>query len=439
MSISSNILNTFPEVNAADKILVGCSGGADSVVLAHLLHKEGYKIGLAHCHFNLRGEDADLDQAFVRALAQQLDVPFITTKFETATYAQTRGISIQMAARNLRYFWFEKIRKEDNYQWIAIGSHLTDNIETFLFNATKGTGIKGLRGIKKVNGPIIRPFLRFSKKEILDYANTEKLEWREDLSNASLKYARNKIRHEVLPVLESLNPNLEATFNRNFERLSELEKFANSQMDAIWEEWVTSSDKGLILTIQSIQNNPHSKAILRYKLEEFGFNGTHVTDLLEAINGQPGSKIESKDFVIYVDRSVVHIHPKRFFAPPEEYLITEFIGELSDPVPLKLTHYHEPVKIIPDRKMAYFDFDKLVFPLRIRKWKAGDSFRPFGMTGKKKISDYLIDEKVPNHEKENIWIIEDQKEICWIVGMRPSETFRVSAKTKQMYTIEWLT
>ena len=431
------IFNEFSFSNTSSPILVGVSGGADSIVLAHLLCKFGFKIGIGHCHFNLRGDDANADQEFSKQFAKTLNVPFFTVKFDTKTYAETRKISIQMAARNLRYFWFEKICKENGYHHIAVGTHLTDNIETFLFNAVRGTGLTGLKGIKPINNRIIRPLLNVPKEEIYAYAKLEKLTWQEDLSNQSIKYYRNKIRHQILPVLKEINPNFEQTFQRNFKRLSRTDSFINTQIETIWNRWVTNDDKGICLKIADIQSEDFADVVLLSKLEPLGFNPTQIADLLQAIKSQPGSIISSKDYHIYVDREKIFIQKKRFFSVPNEYLITEFMGEITLPIPLRFTDLHSKNLTFSGKKtIAYFDFDKLQFPLKLRKWKDGDRLKPFGMKGKKKVSDLLIDAKIPNHLKQDIWVIESNDEICWVVGLRSSETHRVAPNTSRVFVVE---
>ena len=426
---------SFP--NAEKPILVGLSGGADSIVLAHLLHKFGFKIGIGHCHFNLRGADADADQLFSKEFAKTLNVPFFTVKFETKIYAETRGISIQMAARNLRYFWFEKICKENGYQHVAVGTHLTDNIETFIFNASRGTGLTGLKGIKPINDRIIRPLINITKEDIYNYAQLENLTWKEDLSNQSIKYYRNKIRHQILPVLKDINPNFEQTFQRNFKRLSRSESFISKQIEQIWKNWVIKDQKGISLKIQDLISEEFADVVLLSKLEPLGFKPSQITDLLNTIESQPGAVISSKDYHIYIDREKIFIHKKRFFSIPNEYLITEFLGETTQPLRLKFKDFHaNEISFSNKKSIAYFDFDTLKFPLKLRKWKDGDRLHPFGMKGQKKVSDILINAKIPLHEKENIWVIESDNEICWVIGLRSSEKYKVSKNTSRVYVVE---
>jgi tRNA(Ile)-lysidine synthase len=432
-----NIVDSSKLLDVEKTILVGVSGGADSIVLAHLLHKTGYNIAVAHCHFNLRGKDADDDQEFSKKFAKKLNVPFFTVKFETQTYADTRKVSIQMAARNLRYFWFEKICNENHYSQIAVGTHLTDNIETFLFNATKGTGLNGLRGIKPKNKKVVRPLLQVTKEDIYTYAKSEGLEWREDVSNQSIKYHRNKIRHKILPVLKEINPNLEATFQRNFKRLSRLDSFVQQEVDALWNSWVKDDNKEFHISISDLKSNSFSDVVLTYKLQPLGFNISQIDDLLHAITGQPGAIISSKDYHIYIDREEIFVQQKRFFSIPNQYLITEFLGEITKPLTLKFKDHHaKDFTPESDKNSAYFDFDTLRFPLTLRKWEKGDRIKPFGMKGSKKVSDLLIDAKIPLHKKEDIWVLLSKNEICWVVGIRSSESFKIVANTERVYSIE---
>ena len=418
------------------KVLVGVSGGVDSIVLAEIIQSLGYSIAIAHCHFNLRGIDADLDQQFSEQFAKNLNVPFFTTKFETDTYAKTRKVSIQMAARDLRYYWFEKLCKEHDYAQIAVGTHLSDNIETFLFNASKGTGLSGLRGIKPKNGKVIRPLLSVSKDDIYTYAKENSLEWREDLSNKSIKYHRNKIRHKVVPVLKEINPGLENTFQRNFENLARVDAFVQKEIESVWKRWLKVDGKGWKIAIEDIKGYDFADVVLNYKLKPFGFNSVQVKNILGTLNGQPGAIVSSVDHRAYLDREFVFIQQKRFFTLPEEFKITEFLGEINSPIKLMFKDYHiHDVVIEKLKNIAYLDFDLLHFPLTLRKWRAGDKIAPFGMKGMKKVSDLLIDEKIPKHIKEDIWVVESNAEICWVVGIRASEKFRVTLKTKRVYRL----
>jgi tRNA(Ile)-lysidine synthase len=422
-------------------ILVGVSGGADSVVLGYLLHRSGFHIEIAHCHFNLRGESADADQEFTRKFAEELDVPFHTMKFETEEYARSRHISIQMAARELRYDWFEKIREERSLKKIAVGTHLTDNIETFIFNATRGSGLRGLRGIKLENGNVIRPLLLATKEEIYDYAKSMDLDWVEDVSNQSIKYHRNKIRHKVLPILKEINPNLEYTFKRNFERLSRLDEFVQNEIDLIWNKWVTDGVDEIKLPISELLTHDFTDVILIRKLSDFGFNKSQVEDLIRTLNRKDyiGSVIKCKEYQINVDRSEIFISPIGLPINEETYEIIKPNSIIAFPIHLKLYELKtENLVFSTSKNVAFFDIDKLIFPLKLRKWKVGDKIKPFGMSGTKKISDLLIDHKIPLHLKDETWVLESNEEIIWVIGLRSSQTHKVDLDSSRVCKVEFL-
>ncbi|MGB0390613.1 MAG: tRNA lysidine(34) synthetase TilS [Salibacteraceae bacterium] len=419
-----------------NRVLVGVSGGADSIVLAYVLHHNGYSIGIAHCNFGLRGTDADADEQFTKSFAKSLGVPFYSILFETKNYAETRKVSIQMAARDLRYFWFKKLCKEKGFDQIAVGTHLTDNIETFIFNAVKGTGLSGLRGIKSVNEKVVRPLLEVTKEDIYSFANANGLQWREDDSNQSIKYHRNKIRHKILPVMREINPNLEATFQRNFNNLKRVDAFVLNEIQRVWKDWLEQDNKGFKIKIENIKSHGFADVVLQYQLAPLGFNSVHVQNLLETIKGQPGGMVSSKDYHIYVDREYVFVQEKRHFNVSDDYRITEFLGEITHPIPLVFKDLlPQNVVFTSSTKDAFFDFDKLEFPLTLRKWQAGDKFAPFGMKGVKKVSDLLIDLKVPKHKKEDVWVVASGSNICWVVGFRSSDKFKVTAETNRVYKI----
>lgn len=422
-------------------ILVGLSGGADSIVLGYLLHQEGFQIEIAHCHFNLRGESADADQNFSKGFAERLGVPFHTVKFETQEYAEKKGVSIQMAARDLRYNWFEQIRKDRNLDKIAVGTHLTDAIETFIFNATRGAGLSGLRGIKSENGNVIRPLISVSKEEIYAYAKSKGLKWVEDASNESIKYHRNKIRHKVLPILKEINPNMDATFKRNFDRLSRLEAFVENEIDVIWNRWSVEKDDQIILSILELQAYEFTDVVLIRKLGDFGFNKSQVEDLMQVLEGSDyvGSMIKGKEYQINVDRSEIFIRPLALKNIEEEYIINDVDEEIDQPIHLKFKELSiEHITWSKAQNVAFFDIDKLAFPLKLRKWRVGDKIKPFGMSGTKKVSDLLIDHKIPLHLKAHIWVLESNAEIVWVVGLRSSQKHKVDSSSLKVCKVELL-
>lgn len=440
-NLQESLKSILRELCSGKSILVGVSGGADSMALAEILHSAGYTIEIAHCHFNLREIDADSDQAFVQNYATQLGVPFHTIKFETQSYADKNQVSIQMAARSLRYEWFEKIRVERSLDKIAVGTHLTDNIETFLLNSIRGTGLRGLRGIKMENGHIIRPLIQTTKQEIYDYVRSQGLDWVEDQSNKSVKYHRNKIRHDVLPHMKEINPNLEPTFNRNFKRLGRLDAFVEQEVDLVWAAWVNHTDTALEISISKIKAHDFADVVLNRKLDVFGFNPTHVDDLLNTLNTNlfVGKQIKSDQYLMIVDREVIYLNSIEPSVLDQEVLIDQNTSNLQDPLRLEFKRSsRKDLSFKRDHSIAYFDLEKLQFPIKLRRWQKGDRIHPFGMKGVKKVSDLLIDNKIPLHKKDHVWVLESQEEIIWVVGVRASERFKVDTNSKEVYQINIL-
>ncbi len=411
----------------SDKILVAVSGGVDSVVLLHLLVLLGYKVGVVHCHFALRAE-ADKEVEFVKGLAEKLEVPFYFQKFETALWAHKEGISIQMAARKLRYDFFEQIRQREHYEYIATAHHLNDSLETAIFNFSKGTGIAGLRGILPKNGFIVRPLLFASKAEILRYAQKQGLEWLEDSSNASCDYTRNFIRHKVLPLLEQINPNILQNFSETTQRLLSAEKIWQNKLQEIEQRYM--QEQGEICQIRF--SDEIDVAILHHFLEKWGFSFRQCQDIYES--KQVGAEFFSRTHWLVRDRHAWIIVPISFHQNEN----TSF--ELRENEVLKTKYFElksenfENSNLFINKKPneAYFDAEKLQFPLRVRVWHRGDRFQPLGMKGKKKISDFLIDCKVPKNLKRRIFVVESGEEIIYVAGLRSSEYAKVSSETQKI-------
>lgn len=410
-----------------DKILVAVSGGVDSLVLLHLLHLLGYEIGVVHCHFALRTE-ADKEAELVRNLAEKLQVPFYFQKFETARLAQTEGISIQMAARRLRYDFFEQIRQKEHYKYIATAHHLNDSLETAIFNFSKGTGIAGLRGILPKNAFLVRPLLFASKAEIIHYAQKQGLEWMEDSSNASCDYTRNFIRHKVLPLLEQINPNILQNFSETTQRLLAAEKIWQNKLKEIEQKYIQK--KGEICQIRFSEEI--DVAILHHFLEKWGFSFRQCQDIYES--KQVGAEFFSRTHWLVRDRKAWVIVPISFYQDENSSF------ELIESDILKTKYFElqseiiENPNFIPKKepKEAYFNAEKLEFPLRVRVWRMGDRFQPLGMKGKKKISDFLVDCKIPKNLKKRIFVVESGKEIIYVAGLRSSEYAKVSPETQKI-------
>lgn len=412
--------------------LLAVSGGIDSIVMVHLFHNLGLPAGIAHCNFGLRGEESDGDEAFVHDIATRYNFPFFVTRPDVKTLAKSASISTQMAARELRYEWFEKIRQESGYRWIATAHHANDSLETLLLNLARGTGLAGLTGIAPVSGNLIRPLLYSNRAEISRYARENDILWREDRTNETDDYYRNKIRHHVIPVLSELNPSLETTFNASAERL----RAANALLEASLQEWKSRAilrEEGCIrISIAEVSGAKEPAFQLWSILQDFGFQYNQVHGIMGALTGTSGKRFYSPTHVLLVDRSYLILKASSETSDDAELLIersdTQLEWEgvtLTLRIALKGSSYHF------DKSTIAVDADLLTFPLILRKWRQGDVFQPFGMDGKsKKVSDLLIDAKIDLFRKERTAVlVNGDGKIIWVVGIRADERFKITATT----------
>ena len=422
-----------------NRILLAVSGGIDSVCMFHLFREAGYSIAIAHCNFSLRGEESDQDEIFVQNLAEKFDIPFFNVKFNTTEIAEKEGISIQMAARDLRYDWFEEIRKKYEYDFIAIAHNKDDVIETFLINLTRGCGLKGLTGIKPIKGKIIRPLLFAFRHEIIQFMSENGLEFREDSSNKSVKYSRNLIRHEIIPLFEKLNAGFKETMIENVLRLKESEIVYLENIKNKKENFLIEKDKQLILEIEELkQLNPITTYMHEF-LRPFGFSHTQISDIIHSLDGISGKKFISLTHRLIKDRTQLIIE-EISLANKKTYEINDMYESIEHPIKLKLKEINRTYdfKVLRDKSTGSFDLDLIEFPLTIRKWNKGDYFMPLGMSNLKKLSDFFIDNKLSISEKENVWIIESANKIVWIIGYRIDERFKVTDKTTRILQIDLL-
>ena len=416
--------------DGTDKILATVSGGIDSVVLCELLHELKISFGMAHCNFGLRGEESDADELFVKKLAKKYEVPFYSENFNTEAFARQEHISTQMAARTLRYAWFEKIRQKYGYEYIATAHHQNDTAETILLNLTKGTGIAGLHGIPAKNGKLIRPLLALTKDDIYEYVTLKQLIWREDSSNETTKYQRNKIRHEVIPVLKEINPNLENTLTQTIQKISGAEQIFNQYLNQVKTEVIKTGQQAVYLAIDALQKVTALPVVLHELLKDYGFNFETVQEIIQAFTAIPGKTFASATHVLVKDREQLVITPKDLgvfgayeIEPEATYL--EVPGLKLHVKQVSAAEYQLP----RSRKVAALDVNLLQFPLKIRTWKEGDWFVPLGMNGKKKISDFLISEKIPANLKSQVKVLTSDKSIVWVIGYRLDNRFKVTDKT----------
>lgn len=397
-----------------DRMLVALSGGADSVALLRVLLQLGYTCEAAHCNFHLRGEESNRDEAFVRDLCQQLNIQLHVQHFDTTSYAEANGISIEMAARNLRYNWFEKLRQETGCQWIAVAHHQDDSIETFLLNLIRGTGIKGLQGIQPKNGYVVRPLLCVNREEILDYLQHLGQPFVNDSTNQQHDYTRNKIRLDLLPLLEAINPSIRETLLQTANHLNEVHLIYNKSVAASIAQ--VKDQQGI--DIEKLLQEPSPKSVLHEITAPLGFNSAQEADMMEALQGQSGKVFESKEWRIVKDRTHLLIEPITSPTPPElEQEECAFTPEF----------------VIPkDKNTACFDADKLTGDISMRKWQAGDWFIPFGMKGKKLVSDFLTDLKKSVSQKASQHLLCCGNNVIWVIGERIDNRYRVDNGTKRV-------
>ncbi len=416
------------------KLLIAISGGVDSVVLTHLCKESGLKISLAHCNFHLRDEESDGDEQFVQEFADALDLEVFIEHFDTEAYAEESKISVQMAARDLRYQWFRELQRDLKFDYLLTAHHANDDLETFIINFVRGTGLDGLTGIPEINDGILRPLLPFSRKEIEDYAHKNHLKWREDSSNASSKYLRNKIRHEIIPGLEELNPQLLQSFKKTQQHLKESALLVEDYISAIFPKIAKENQDGYSFDIQLLKTIPNKKAVLYELFKPFGF--TEWDDVLHLLDAQPGKLVYSKTHRLIKDREELLLT----MIPSEEGDMEFKISEKENVLMLPVGTFHlEEVEAISEvnQNEIFVDKNKLDFPLVVRKWQKGDYFYPFGMEGKKKLSKFFKDNKLSLPQKENSRVLSSNDSIVWVVGHRADSRFAVDQSTAKILKITY--
>jgi len=415
------------------KLLLAISGGIDSVILAHLLHEMKLNFSLAHCNFKLRYEDSDKDAVFVADLAGKLKIECHTIEFDTISYAEENKLSTQMAARELRYNWFDELISKHKYDYVLTAHHTNDNIETVLINLTRGASLQGLTGIPEINGNIVRPLLPFTRVEIEQYTIANNISWREDESNQSTKYFRNKIRHEVVPVLEELNPSVLETFNTHLSYLKLEKKVLDNHFENVKNEVSFFEADVFKIDIKKLKKHKEYKAYLYYMLKGCCF--MEWSDIEGLVSGQSGKFVSSKTHRLIKDRDFLLLEEKGLHLQQLRVEISKEITEIDMPIDMSFEFVNQVG--FSAKKSIYVNADMLEYPLYLRKKNEGDSFYPFGMKGKKKISKYFKDEKMSLIEKENSWLLCDANDtIIWIVGRRADNRFKVEAKTKRILNIK---
>ncbi|MBO5889885.1 MAG: tRNA lysidine(34) synthetase TilS [Alistipes sp.] len=422
-----------------DKILLTVSGGVDSMVMMALTAAAGYKFGVAHCNFQLRGKESDEDELLVEREAKRLGVEFYNKRFDTVGEMERTGESMEMAARRLRYAWFRELCDEHGYNAIAIAHHSNDSIETFFINMLRGTGLRGLTGITTQVGRLVRPMMFATRKDIHDYAVAHRIPFREDSSNRSTKYLRNKVRIGLVPMLKEINPQFTTIMRRNIARLSQAQDFINAAIDILKGESLEHNGDIDILRVGKIRPTlPRNYVIYEILNSEYGFKGDVVDALCHALDaGATGRRFYSREWVAVVDRGDVVIaritDEDSCETIVEKGVVRSYIGGS--------VLYYEYCNIDfidtldQGDNVALLDADKLKFPLRVRRWQEGDWFVPFGMSGRKKLSDYLIDKKVSMAEKSRQFVLLSGDDIVWVVGRRLDDRYAITRKTENVLKV----
>nr|WP_317194164.1 tRNA lysidine(34) synthetase TilS [Hyunsoonleella ulvae] len=428
-------MNTRLSFLTESKLLIAFSGGIDSVVLTHLCHHAGLRISLAHCNFNLRGAESDTDEDFVVELAKNLEVEVFTQRFDTEKYAQHNKRSIQMAARELRYNWFTELADQLKFDYILTAHHADDNLETFLINFTRGTGLEGLTGIPEINGKFVRPLLPFSSDEIASYAKAQNINWRDDSSNASVKYLRNKLRHQVVPILKEINPSLLQSFQTTLENLNDTADIVEESTNAVLKRAIeTMNEHFITFKISEFKKVNNPKAYMFEVFKSFGF--TQWNDLVDLLDAETGKQVFSNTHRLIKNRDQLLLSPFKGAETPNTISVLE--DETQKETPFGILYFDVVNKISKTQQnVVYVDKDTLKYPLLLRKKKEGDIFYPLGMKGKKKVSKYFKDEKLSLLDKENTWLLcTDDDAIVWVVGRRADERYKVTKNTKLILKIQ---
>ena len=415
------------------KLLLATSGGLDSMVMVDLFKKLDFNFAMAHCNFQLRGLESFGDQNFVQDYADENGIPLFVTQFDTEAFAKDYNLSIQVAARELRYNWFYELLENEKFHYILTAHHADDNLETFLINLVRGTGLDGLTGIPEQNENVIRPLLIFSRSEIETYAKENAIDWREDSSNASDKYLRNKIRHNLVPVLKEINPDFLSSFYKTQSYLQESKVMTEDASILVYQQVANEKGEDVHFDLNQLKKLPNYKSYLYQWLVDFGFSAWE--DIYELVDSQSGKQVFSNEFRLLKNRNFLVLSPINFTNKTEEYFINQNQKDVK--VPLNLSFSEADAISTVLNTTIFVDEDKLEFPLVLRRWVEGAIFQPFGMQGKsKKVSKFFKDEKLSLLEKESAWLLYSGNEIVWIIGIRQDERFRISDTTKNILKIQ---
>ncbi|TLP79801.1 tRNA lysidine(34) synthetase TilS [Maribacter sp. ACAM166] len=431
-AFKKHIENTFPELGT-NHFLIACSGGLDSMVLTELCHEAGLHFSLAHCNFRLRGQESKGDEAFVREQAKELNKIIYVTHFDTMGYVNQHKVSVQMAARELRYVWFEHLLSQHKIPFLLTAHHANDNLETFLINLSRGTGIDGLTGIPAKTEVLRRPLLPFTRKQLEGYAQKQQLQWREDVSNTDTKYLRNKIRLEVIPLLNQLHPTFSDNFKNTLDYLGQTEAIASTYLKNLKEDLFVQKDEKLEISIEKLKELSPLSVYLHGLFKEYGFK--ELDNLEDLLDGLSGKQLVSNTHVLVKNREFLVLSPLKENNQNEQiFYVQKEVEQIDSPIALKFSVVQE--RYDNTSKVIYIQKDTLKYPLKIRKWKNGDYFYPIGLKGKKKLSKYFKDEKIDIVSKDEVWLLYSNEQIVWVVGMRADERFIVTDNSQEILKIE---
>ncbi len=419
-----------------DRVLLAVSGGMDSMAMAELFRQSEFQYAIAHCNFQLRGKAADDDEAFVKSYASDLQLDFFSKKFDTNAYAAQKKISIQMAARELRYDWLEDVRKQNGYQSIATAHHFNDSTETLFINIIRGTGVSGLKGIPKKNQHVIRPLLFATREDIMLFIKKQSVLFREDASNRDEKYLRNKLRHRLMPLLLDINPSLTENLRHFFDRMEAADAFYQNTIQNKKKTFLRFYEHETEILIKQLQEEPFAATLLYESLKDYGFTPSQSRDIFNALHAQPGKIFESASHTLVKDRGTLIVYPRESTTLPSEYIIDDNMSHLDGGkyafrfstgiVDDEFDLPHKTTTLVADK-------DKLDFPLLLRHWQAGDKLVPLGMKGHKKVSDILIDKKIPLSQKRDIMVLLSGNDIVWVAGITVADGFKITKDTANYF------
>ena len=420
-----------------EKLVLAVSGGVDSMVLTDLMQKAGAHFVVAHCNFHLRGKESDDDEQFVRGYAEKNDLQCFVNHFDTEKYAVEEGVSIEMAARDLRYAWFEELRQQLGYDKIVLAHHADDQIETFFINLLRGAGLHGLKGMKPINGVLIRPLLWASREQIRKYAIENQIVWREDHTNAETVYLRNKIRNQLMPLMDEISVDARNSIGKSIGFLASENELYRQLLNERFSQLV-SVDGSVQSVEKSAFQGDNGFQLLFEWLRRYGFNTDQCRFVFEGLEDSVGKRFYSPSHQVTIERDSLQLS-ERNESNHDAFIIEKGVGQIENPLKIRFSNFEVSEQFAVDKSplVAMLDFDKIAFPLTLRHWRQGDRFHPLGMRGSKLLSDFFVSQKYTNYQKENQWLLVSANgDILWVVGQRIDDRYKVVKDTKSVFKAE---